>query len=272
MKSSSLNRIVTSLKAAINWAVKRNIIENNPLAKLEKLSERDSEKKTRYLSDDERERLMNALDERETELRQARDSHNEWLKSRNLSEMPKLDVKGFVDHLKPIVILSIETGIRQNSVLSLEWRDINFEQRNVMVRAAEEKNEKDYFVWLNDLAFETMLLWKAQSRRTSPGSLVFPSPKTGKKMDNCNTAWRSVLKRANIQNFRWHDMRHDFASHLVMEGVDLNAVRELLGHADIKMTLRYAHLAPENKLQAVKVLDRKRQRNGATNNSETAHT
>jgi len=88
-----------------------------------------------------------------------------------------------------------------------------------------------------------------------PKLLVFPSPKTGKKLDNCQSSWEAILKRAGIENFRWHDMRHDFASQLVMRGVDLNTVRELLGHADLKMTLRYAHLAPENKLQAVKVLD-----------------
>jgi integrase len=88
-------------------------------------------------------------------------------------------------------------------------------------------------------------------------ALVFPSPKTGKKMDNCKSAWAALLKNAEIKSFRWHDMRHDFASQLVMSGVDLNTVRELLGHADLKMTLRYAHLAPENKMQAVKVLDRK---------------
>ena len=80
--------------------------------------------------------------------------------------------------------------------------------------------------------------------------LVF-SNSNGGLFNNVKKAWSGILADAEIQNFRWHDMRHHFASKLVMVVVDLNTVRELLGHADIKMTLRYAHLAPEHKAKAV---------------------
>lgn len=73
-------------------------------------------------------------------------------------------------------------------------------------------------------------------------------------------AWKGVLKAANVSAFRFHDLRHTFASKLVMAGVDLNTVRELLGHKSITMTLRYAHLAPEHKAAAVETIVKARSR------------
>jgi len=89
---------------------------------------------------------------------------------------------------------------------------------------------------------------------TAECDLVFHSPKSSGMLSNVKRSWASVLKEAGIEKFRWHDMRNDFAPQLVMQGVDLNVVRELMGHADMKMTMRYAHLAPSFKLKAVEVL------------------
>ena len=70
-------------------------------------------------------------------------------------------------------------------------------------------------------------------------------------MTHINTSWEGLVEAVKLKDFRFHDLRHDFASKLVMAGVDLNTVRELLGHSDIKMTLRYAHLAPQKLADAV---------------------
>jgi integrase len=257
LKNASINRYITSLKAAISWAVKRGIIEANPLTKLERAKEVDSVEKVRYLTDEEKERLMTALDERDREIRRARGSHNEWLDTRHRDLIPGFEGKDFVDHLKPLVLLSLSTGIRRNSILSLKWGDINFDDRTILLRADSSKSGKQGYVPMNKVALDTLSLWKSQLKHTSPNNLVFPSPKNGKKMGSCRRSWDSLMKRAQIKDFRWHDMRHDFASNLVMEGVDLNTVRELLGHADMKMTLRYAHLAPEAKMRAVELLEKK---------------
>jgi len=256
-KGASLNRYTTALKAAFNWAVKRAILENNPIENLEAFSEQDSEKKIRFFSHEERERFMAALDARESRIRQERDNHNLWLDERKLPRMPDLKEIPFADYFKPLILVSLNTGARRNSVFSLLWRDVDFEGRILTLRAADEKTEKDQFIPMNETLYDTLSLWKQQCADTSSDALVFQSPRTNGKFDNCRSAWGNLMKEANIQKFRWHDMRHDFASQLVMDGVDLNTVRDLLGHTDLKMTLRYAHLAPENKLQAVKVLDKK---------------
>lgn len=92
--------------------------------------------------------------------------------------------------------------------------------------------------------------WRKQSNNTD---LVFTN-KNGERFDTIKNAWATILKKAKITNFRWHDLRHHFASRLVMSDVDLNTVRELLGHGDMTMTLRYAHIAPEHKANAVEKL------------------
>ena len=252
-KAVSCNRYAAMLKAALNWGVKRELLESNPLARVEKLPEHDSDTKVRYLSSEERSRLMEALDSRERKIRKERTSYNKWLSERGRVLLPEID-GAYADHIKPMVLISLNTGIRQGSLFSLTWGDIDFEENVLTLRAAVIKSGITLHLPMNKKVVEVLSHWHIQSTSITPDSLVFPSPKTGGKLDNVKKAWVRVLSDAQIEKFRWHDMRHDFASQLVMKGVDLNVVRELLGHSDLKMTLRYAHLAPESKLKAVDLL------------------
>ena len=252
-KAATLNRVVVALKASINWAVEHEIIKENPIAKLRPLREDDSDKKIRYLSPEERERLFAALDAREALMKKERDNHNKWLKERKSALLPDLKNCAFVDHLKPMVIISLNTGIRQGSLFQLRWNDIDFQEEILSVPPLAEKTGKLVHIPMNPEVKKILEAWRRQTLGKESG-LVFPSPKTGKEMDNCKNAWEKLLQDADIKNFRWHDMRHDFASQLVMHGVDLNTVRELMGHSDMKMTLRYAHLAPQVKRAAVDLL------------------
>jgi integrase len=241
------------LKAALNWGVKLEYIKENPLAKLERLKEHDSEAKIRYLTDEERERLMNAVDAREKKIRTGRESHNQWNKIRRYETKPELSGE-FADYLKPMILVSLQTGIRQGSLFALKWSDIDFVSQTFQIRPISNKPGKLLNLPMNSKVVAVLSAWRDQSSNVGPDDWVFPSPVTGNQLSNVKIAWSRILKEAGIRNFRWHDMRHDFASQLVMKGVDLNTVRELMGHADMKMTLRYTHLAPKNKLRAAEVL------------------
>ncbi len=109
------------------------------------------------------------------------------------------------------------------------------------------KSGKTRYVPLNDEALKTLQHWRSD---TESAEWVFAG-RDGKRMLAIKTSWTGVLQSAAITDFRWHDLRHHFASRLVMKGVDLNTVRDLLGHSDLSMTLRYAHLSPEHKADAV---------------------
>ena len=255
-KAATINRLVTSLKAALNWGVDQDIIESNPFSRLKPLQEVDSEEKTRFLTPEENTRLMAALDEREARIKTERENHNNWLSARGKDLLPSLKKGGFVDYLKPLVILAMNSGIRRGSLLALKWGDVDIDKKTITLPAAITKPTKVLRLRMNQTVADTLTMWRSQSSDTSPEALIFPSSrKKGALMVNTRRSWVKILKDAQIENFRFHDLRHDFASQLVMQGADLNVVRELLGHADMKMTLRYAHLAPESKLRAVELLD-----------------
>jgi len=246
------NRSLAYLKSCLNRAVDWGHLESNPIARVKRFKE-DPNAKIRYLDSEEEKRLMAALASREDRLRQERANHNLWCQERGYPEYPDLRQMAFADHLKPLVLLSLHTGMRRGELFSLQWADVSFDRATLTICGATAKSGKTRHVPLNAVCLNTLKGWRDQSE--DGAVLVFSSPQTGKKFDNVDTAWQGLLKEAKITGFRWHDMRHHFASRLVMAGVDLNTVRELLGHSDIKMTLRYSHLAPEHKAAAVRLLE-----------------
>ena len=104
---------------------------------------------------------------------------------------------------------------------------------------------------MNDIVYRTLLAAKP------PDSPWVFCKKNGERYGNITKAFEGARKRAGITDFRFHDLRHTFASHLVMAGVDLRTVQELLGHKSFEMTLRYAHLSPEHKKVALDVLGKR---------------
>jgi integrase len=247
IKPTTVNRDLTALKAALSKAVEWGHLPEHPLKKV-KPSKSDNNGKIRYLDTDEEQRLRAALDRREERIRQERHQANAWRKERGYEPMPDLRKAAFADHLKPLVLLAINTGLRRAELFSLTWENVDTNRAMLAIVGTAAKSGKTRYVPLNDEALSVLNGWQEQTDRKT--GLCFPN-KNGKPMHDVNTSWGNVLVDAKIENFRWHDMRHHFASHLVMAGVDLNTVRELLGHADLKMTLRYAHLAPEHKAAAV---------------------
>ncbi|MGB5830795.1 MAG: site-specific integrase [Thiohalocapsa sp.] len=243
---STVNRDLVALKATLQKAVDWELIDVHPLAKV-KPAKVDNLGIVRYLSADEERRLRKALAGRDAEMKAARARGNVWREERGLDPMPETDVYG--DHMTPMVLLSINTGLRRGELFNLTWADVD--GGLLTVRGEGAKSGKTRHIPLNTEAADVLRQWKDQTNGTS--GLVFVG-KTGARFNNVKKAWAALLDAAGVTGFRWHDMRHHFASRLVQAGVDLNTVRELLGHADLTMTLRYAHLPSEHEAAAVALL------------------
>lgn len=252
-KAKTLNRHLDTLKSVLSKAVEWGYVPVNPLAKVRRLKV-DRRGRVRYLEPDEETRLRTALVEREADLRQRRERFNAWRVARGHASFP--DFPG--DHLRPLVLLALNSGMRRGELLSLRWGDVDLSRRQVTIRGETAKSGQTRHIPLNSEACATLEAWRPADVATH--RLVFPHSgenRDGKAMAQVNSSWRSLMKRSKIVAFRFHDLRHSFASKLVMAGVDLNTVRELLGHADFDMTLRYAHLAPQHKADAVEKLVRR---------------
>lgn len=238
---ATVNRDLDRLKAALSMAVEWNLLESNPLRGV-KRERRGIEKRVRFLSKSEGKALRAALQEREDLARARRDSGNAWRSERGREA--KAAIQGYSDHLMPMTLLALNTGLRRGELTQLTWQDVDLVRKVLTVRAGYSKSGQSRHVQLNTEAMGVLKQWKRQHSGT--GRLF--------TVRDIKKAWAGLMESAGIENFRFHDLRHDFASKLVMAGVDLNTVRELLGHSDIKTTLIYAHLAPEHRAAAVEKL------------------
>lgn len=246
VSAATTNRDLAAIKAALTKAVEWELIPAHPLDRL-RPSRIATGGVVRYLTAEEGASLRTALKERESERRTSRERHNAWHEARGTAGHPQWPDDGYTDHLMPMVLLALNTGLRRGELFGLRWRDVNLQTRLLTVAAESAKSGKARHIPLNAEAHDVLTRWRAQQSGTG---LVFANS-SGGRFDNIQTSWERLTAAAKIQDFRFHDLRHDFASKLVMAGVDLNTVRELLGHGDIKMTLRYAHLAPAKLAEAV---------------------
>lgn len=222
VKPATVNRELVTLKAALNKAVEWGLLETHPLAKV-KPSKIDHIGRVRFLDSDEEQRLREALDTREERHRRERDQANAWREVRGYRLLPDLRAAPFVDHLKPLVLLSLNTGLRRGELFNLERQHIDLERGLLTVAGDTEGNKtiKARHIPLNQEARTVLTDWIAYKQ---PTGLLFPG-RWGQRLDNISNGWERLRREAQLINFRWHDLRHTFASKLVMAGVDLNTVR-----------------------------------------------
>lgn len=217
-KPATANRLISTISHMFTKAVEWNMVEEETLRRIRKVKLLpENNRRLRYLSPEECQRLIDSCDE----------------------------------HIKPLVITALNTGMRKGEILGLKWDNVDLKAGFILLNQDQTKNSERKELPINQTLRET--LQTIAKRKNVP--YVFHDPISGKRYGDVKRSFKTALKRADISDFRFHDLRHSFASHLVMAGIDLTTVKELMGHKDFSMTLRYAHLAPSHKIKAVDVLD-----------------
>lgn len=199
------NRVIALLSKMFSLALKWELVEDNPAARIERNSEH---MRTRYLTADELDRLLSALA-----------SHAD-------------------QSVANAIRLMLLTGARRTEVLSATWDQFDLD-RGVWVKpAATVKQAREHRVPLSGTAVELL----KSMRATYSGKFLFPSKGTDKALGDIKKSWASICKRAELKDFRLHDLRHSFASYLASSGHSLLTIGALLGHTQSQTTHRYSHL------------------------------
>ncbi len=158
-------------------------------------------------------------------------------------------IEALPEHLGPVVRFALATGCRMREILRLEWSRVDFDRRVSWLDHGTTKNGEGRGIPLNRDAILALREVQGQHER-------WCFTYKGKRMEKVGSAWRRALKRAGIENFRFHDLRHTWASWHVMSGTGLQELMELGGWKSYEMVLRYAHLAPEHLSDAAARIER----------------
>ncbi|KGJ90755.1 tyrosine-type recombinase/integrase [Thalassotalea sp. ND16A] len=267
LKPSTLKEAVCTIRSCLQLAKEQGVITDHDLYTLPRFK-MDNEI-IRYLSEQEELRLYKAINKRNLTKLEQRTSTIAHRTERNLPAPQQLNDCEFADHVTPFIILFKETGIRPGTLMNSRWTDVDFESRFFRIRKSIDKRALANFVPLNDLAFATLKEWRKHhiheqclsSIDKKVDAWLFPSPRTpSQQLTTIKTAWRRLIKKASIENFRFYDLRHDFASKIMMRTGNIYLVSHLLNHRQIETTKRYAHLMDKSKLLAVQTLDSCRQK------------
>lgn len=218
---ATVARYMTTMGHAVNIAVKEwEWLDNNPFSRVKKPKEPRG--RVRFLDNDERERLLEVCQQSSSQ------------------------------YLYPIVVLAISTGMRQGEILNLKWKDVDLSRSSLVLH--ETKNNERRAVPIVGLAHQVLKELSKVRRIDTP--LVFSSIDPDKPASIRN-AFESVVKKAKIEDFRFHDLRHTAASYLAMNGATLAEIAEVLGHKTLQMVKRYAHLSEAHTTSVVQKMNEK---------------
>lgn len=247
-KASACNRELTALRGVFTRAVNAGLIDKSPMPDVKKLKE-DKNKKIRFLTEAEEQQLLAATETRQEEQRAERLRFIKHCESRT-REAPEPITGKFTDHIMPMVLVALNTGLRRGELFNLKVKDVDLSSKRPSLTVVGEgaKSGQTRQIPLNDTAFNTLVTWLNESQ---PRDLVFPSPKTGRRMDNIKSAWTALRELAGLPDVRLHDLRHTFGTRLAHARIDLVTIKELMGHESLETTARYLHTNDERKLEAV---------------------